>query len=117
MTSTVNDPFEAAPAGFGLFPPPPQLAANSVAAIIPRKTRRQVRRRRVAGSVIKAIAGTTPSDPASIHSRAGSSAAVVTALIVNVELPDGPALPGVIDCGENEHFRLGGRFAQESWNV
>ena len=36
------------------------------------------------------------------------------ALIVRVELPADPALPGVIDAGENEHFKLGGRFAQEN---
>src|SRR5947207_11492331 len=118
MTSTVKDPLEAAPIGLGLLPPP-QLVASSIATTSPKKIESRIRRRQDPCQgiyrPISTIPGTMPSDAASIHSWAGSSAAVVTALIVSVEVPAGPALPGVMDDGEKEHFRLGGRFAHESW--
>lgn len=116
-TSTVNDPFDAAVMGLGLGPPPPQLVAHSVIASSPSSATNRARRLRDIGSVTSTIPGTTPSDVASIHSCAGKSAAVVLALMVSVELPAGPAPPGVIDGGANEHFKLGGKFAQESWKV
>ena len=98
--------------------PPPQFVASSEAAINPKRIRRCVRRVRRTGIVMSTIPGTMPSEAASIHWRAGKSAAVVVvALMVRVEVPAGPALPGVIEAGENEHFKLGGRFAHESWKV